>query len=332
MDLVLLGANQPPGRFYRGGARIDRFRGVEPGPDYRPEDWVGSATTLAGEEALGLSALPDGTLLRAAVGADPVGWLGAEHLAAFGVDTMLLVKLLDAGQRLPVHAHPDDGFSRVHLGHRFGKAEAWYLLEGGTVHLGLRAPVSREALRSLVDAQDAGALLDLLHARPVSAGDIVFVPPGELHAIGSGVFLLELQQPEDLSILLEWDGFELDGERLGHLGLGFDIALEAVTSEARTAAEIDEWILHPADGASILPSSSDRFFRLERVTVDGSAAIEEGFAILVVERGAAVLEPERGAPVRVERGATVALPHAAGRVRLSGTATVLVCRPPRAGR
>ncbi|WP_231560250.1 hypothetical protein [Microbacterium hominis] len=39
-----------------------------------------------------------------------------------------LVKLLDAGQRLPVHAHPDDAFAAAHLGRAHGKAEAWYIL------------------------------------------------------------------------------------------------------------------------------------------------------------------------------------------------------------
>ena len=41
---------------------------------------------------------------------------------------------------------------------------------------------------------------------------MVLVPAGVLHAIGEGVLLVELQEPEDLSILLEWRGFELDGD------------------------------------------------------------------------------------------------------------------------
>ena len=54
----------------------------------------------------------------------------------FGADPRLLVKLLDAGQRLPVHAHPHASFAAVHLGTAHGKAGAWYIVEGGEIYLG----------------------------------------------------------------------------------------------------------------------------------------------------------------------------------------------------
>ncbi|MES1169249.1 MAG: carbohydrate kinase, partial [Leifsonia sp.] len=150
---VLLPANQPPDRFYRGGPRIAEFRGergaAAPG-DHVPEDWVASVTTQAGENSVGLTTLPDGRLLRSAVAADPLGWLGPAHVDAFGADPRLLVKLLDPGQRLPVHAHPDDAWAAAHLGHSHGKAEAWCILEPGEVFLGLRETISPERLLDLV--------------------------------------------------------------------------------------------------------------------------------------------------------------------------------------
>ena len=329
MGLEPLDANQPPERFYRGGVKIDRFRGTAKGPDFRPEDWVGSTTPLAGEKRLGLSRLRDGRLLADAIAADPLAWLGADHLAAYGTSTMLLVKLLDAGQRLPVHAHPDDAFSAAHLHRPFGKAEAWYILDGGTVHLGLRHDVDRHTLADLVSWQDTSALVRLLHEREVEPGDVVYVPPGELHAVGKGVFLLELQQPEDLSILLEWNGFALDGERDGHLGLGFDLALQAVTTQGRSTDAVDRWILAAGEGDSILPSESEPFFRLERHVVDGRITVEPGFAIVVVEDGDLKLKPAEGVSVRAHRGSTTAVPHTDGAIRISGSGTALICRPPR---
>ncbi|WP_314504433.1 class I mannose-6-phosphate isomerase [uncultured Microbacterium sp.] len=329
MGLKRLDANQPPERFYRGGAKIDRFRGTAKGPDFRPEDWVGSTTTLAGEQRLGLSRLRDGRLLADAIAADPIAWLGAEHVGAFGPSTMLLVKLLDAGQRLPVHAHPDDAFSAAHLHRPFGKAEAWYILDGGIVHLGLRRDIDRHALAELVRWQDTTALLGLLHEREVEPGDVVYVPPGELHAVGARVFLLELQQPEDLSILLEWHGFALDGVRDGHLGLGFDLALRAVNTRERSPAELDAWILPAAEGLSILPPESAPYFRLDRHVVEGSVSIEPGFAIMVVEDGEVKLSTAARSTKRAKRGSTIAAPHAEGPITATGSGTLLVCRPPR---
>ncbi|NKF32242.1 carbohydrate kinase, partial [Pseudomonas sp. BGM005] len=113
-------------------------------------DWIGSTTTVNGEPELGLTTLPDGRVLRDAVEQDPVAWLGDAHVARWGADTRLLVKLLDAGQRLPVHAHPHDDFAAAHLGRAHGKAEAWYILQGGTVHVGLREDVDASVLADLV--------------------------------------------------------------------------------------------------------------------------------------------------------------------------------------
>lgn len=328
MDLIVLGANQPPDRFYRGGAAIDAFRGVDRGPDRRPEDWVGSTTTLNGEASLGLTVLPGGETLRDAIARDPEGWLGADHVAAFGAEPHLLVKLLDAGQRLPVHAHPDDAFAATHLHLPNGKAEAWYILRGGTVYAGLREPVTKERLAQLVESQDAEGMLALLHERRVEPGELVFIPPGVLHAIGEGILLLELQQPADLSILLEWRDFELDGARDGHVGLGFDLALEAVEREPRP---IDELMVRVGEGAVPLPDGADRAFRLERVVPhERPVVVDAGFAIVVIESGEVVIAPASGAAFSAAAGTTLVAPFGAGELSVSGDGSVLVARPPRA--
>ncbi|WP_206619578.1 hypothetical protein [Streptomyces hoynatensis] len=61
--------------------------------------------------------------------ADPEGFLGPAHVAAFGRDPGLLVKLLDTGERLFAHFHPDRAFARTVLGSRYGKSEAWIVVD-----------------------------------------------------------------------------------------------------------------------------------------------------------------------------------------------------------
>jgi mannose-6-phosphate isomerase len=323
--LIPLPANQPAARFYRGGSRIALFRGSSPGAGFEPEDWVASVTTLAGDDVIGLTTLPHGTLLRDAIAADPVAWLGDAHVARYGADPMLLVKLLDAGQRLPVHAHPDAGFAGHHLGRAHGKAEAWYIVDGGTVYLGLRNSVPAEELAGLVAEQRTDALLARLHEVSVSSGDVVYVPPGMLHAIGTGIFLVELQEPEDLSILLEWRGFEIDGAQLGHLGLGFEVALGAVDRSALSLERRADLVRAAGEGPSVLPADAGNYFRLERRVIDGSERLDPGFAVLVIESG-----DVRADGVALPSGSTWLLPHSAGTVDLDGRGTVLACRPPAA--
>jgi mannose-6-phosphate isomerase len=313
-------------RFYEGGPAIADLRGFDPGGDRVPEEWIGSTTAVFGETALGLSRLPDGTLVRDAIAADPTAWLGPAHVARFGADPALLVKLLDAGQRLPVHVHPDGPFAREHLGTRYGKTEAWIVVAaqpGARVHVGLSEEVDLDAL---VARQDHEALLGALNPIDVQAGDAVFVPAGVAHAIGEGVLIVELQEPTDLSILLEWDGFGIADEDEATLGLGWPTALRCVERDARDAAPLRG---PRADGAvaELLPSMASSFFGAQRIAPGGEAVeLEPGFAVAVVLDGAGEL-----AGLEVTKGDALLIPHAAGAVTAAGELTAIVCRPPGAG-
>ena len=154
---VMLPPN-PVFRFYRGGDGIDVVRGLDPGTGPgAPEDWVGSTTTSFGHDHEGLATLPDGRVLRDVIAADPIGYLGEAHVERFGATSGVLVKLLDAGERLAVHFHPGREFARAELGSPFGKTEAWIILRaepGAQMHLGLRAPVDIATLKRWVREQD----------------------------------------------------------------------------------------------------------------------------------------------------------------------------------
>jgi mannose-6-phosphate isomerase len=310
-------------RFYRGGAAIQELRGFDPGGERVPEEWIGSTTTVFGEHELGLSRLADGTLLRDAIAGDPEGWLGPAHVQRFGSDPALLVKLLDAGQRLPVHVHPDGAFATEHLGTRFGKTEAWVIIEarpGAQVHVGFAADMPFDTLGAWVRAQDQDAMLGALNPIDVAAGDAIFVPAGVAHAIGDGVLIVELQEPTDLSILLEWDGFGIDDESEATLGLGWDVALGCVEHDGRAVEALRG---RPAEGAvaELLPSAAAGFFRAQRI--GGGAELAPGFAVVVVTAGAGAI-----AGVDVRRGDAIVVPHAAGAARAEGELQAIACRPP----
>jgi mannose-6-phosphate isomerase len=332
MKPIVLPPNGIP-RFYLGGEAIAELRGMPPAGERVPEDWVGSTTTVFGGDGLGLSVLPDGDLLRDAIAADPIGWLGPDHAAHFGPDPALLVKLLDAGERLPVHVHPDGRFAQATLGTRYGKTEAWIVIgtsgDDVSVAAGFREDVDPATLERWVADQDHDALLGALNPLPVRPGDAIFIPAGTPHAIGQGSLIVELQEPTDLSILLEWDGFGIEDEDEATLGLGWDAALGCVELGARDA----ELLRGPrTDGpvAPLLPAAADRFFRADRITARPGVVAElpRGFAVLVFTAGAGTLSSEGGDPLEVRRGDTVLVPHAAGAYRLEGDAEAISSRPP----
>lgn len=322
-------------RFYRGGARIAELRGVPHQDDYAPEDWVGSVTTTFGSDEEGLSRLGDGRLLAEAIAAEPASSLGPAHVERRGADPGLLVKLLDAGERLPVHFHPDRCFARERLGSPYGKSEAWVVVaaEGDepAVHLGLRGAVDADTLAGWVERQEISELLGALNRVPVAAGDTFFVPAGLLHVIGEGLLIVELQEPSDLSVLLEWEGFELDGPAEGHLGLGFDSALSAASIDRLAPARLD--VLRgsreaEADGIErLFPPEADAFFRAQRIRPKPSCTLDRGFSIVVVLEGEGRLSTEAGA-LALARGDTVLVPWAAGEASIEGELEALRCLPP----
>jgi mannose-6-phosphate isomerase len=336
MKPIRLAANRFP-RFYRGGPAIDELRGTRPeaGGEFLPEDWIGSTTTAFGSAIDGLTRLEDGRTLRDAVQADAEGFLGQRHADTYGANPALLVKLLHAGERLPVHSHPDRAFASRHLGCPWGKTEAWVII--GTsgpepvVHLGFREAMQLGRLAELVEEQRVKALLASLNAVPVAPGDTVLVPAGMPHAIGEGVLLVELQEPTDFSVLLEWDGFAVDGRRQGHLELGFDLALRCVDRSGWGPAELER--LRDGRGPvrlgaeRLLPAEADPFFRAERLRPDPTAPLEAAFSILVVTHGSGRLE-SRGGSLDLGRGDTVLVPFAAGPGELRGRLEAVRALPP----
>jgi mannose-6-phosphate isomerase len=313
--------------FYAGGARIAALRGLELDSDHMPEEWIGAVNTTFGDESRGLSRLPDGTLVRDAVARDPEGFLGPEHVGRYGADAALLTKLLDAGQRLPVHFHPGRDFAARHLGLEHGKTECWVIVEadpGAAVYAGFTAEPDLGTIREWMRTQDQEAMLGALHELPVAAGDAVFIPAGTPHAIGEGILLVELQEPTDLSITLEWEGFELT-EDDSHLELGWDTALQALDRSAWDADRVAGLRGGGAAG-SLLPADADPYFRVERVR--GGEELEAGFAVLVGLGGDGSLTTEGGGEQPFKRGDAILVPHGAGAGSLGGDVEALRCRPP----
>jgi mannose-6-phosphate isomerase len=336
---IFLAPNQPD-LFYRGGESIARFRGLPLTGTHRPEDWLGSTTAIFGTES-GRSVLPDGRTLQEAIAADPVSFLGPDHVAVYGADPALLVKLLDAGERLPVHLHPPREFAQQHLGCVHGKAEAWIVIGTSVpvpeVYLGFAEPLDAQTLSSMVAEQGQGELLAMLNAITVNIGDVIYVPAGTPHSIGAGVFIVEVQEPTDLSIMMEFARYGIDGEARGSLGLGFETALACVD---RTGWDADRlrsvqgpgWTANGSPRMNILPPDAAEFFRAERLRPGPGRAIslEASFSILVVVEGAGSVETQSDR-LRVARGDTVLVPYSAGPLTVEGEATIIRCRPPMVG-
>jgi mannose-6-phosphate isomerase len=225
--------------------------------------------------------------------------------------------------------HPDRGFAAEHLASPFGKTEAWIVLEadpGAAVHLGFSRDVSADELAGWVRDQDIEAMLEVTNRVPVAAGDSVLCPAGTPHAISAGVLLVELQEPTDWSILLEWRELPVDPSD-ATLGLPLDEALDCVGRRAYGPERLAALRGRPLDGAigSLLPEEADPFFVAERVRAPGP--LSPGYGVLIVTEGSGAVAGESGTQVPVRRGSTVLIPHAAGACALTGDFLAVRARP-----
>lgn len=345
MNPLLLPPN-PVQHYYRGGDRIAALRGIVPETDHQPEEWLGATVSRFGGGEVGLAVTDDGSLLREHVAADPAGWVGGRGSTAS--DTGILVKLLDARQRLPVHVHPPREFSATHLDCPYGKTEAWYVLDSvgdGAVYVGWKEAVDRDELDRRRDAQDSEWMLDHLNRIPVEPGMAMMCPAGTAHAIGEGVFVAEVQEPTDFSILLEWSVTTSTREE-SHLDLGFDAVMPAVSTDALSGEQLAALISRTGQDpvtpgpVSLLPAQADPYFRVlrgagatgARAGGAGAAGAEtdlfpRSFAVVVTMSGSGRIVSERGDAREIRSGEAFAVPHAFGPWRVEGDATVLACLP-----
>lgn len=114
---------------------------------------------------------------------------------------VLQLKLLFTSQPLSIQVHPNDE-QAIEAGFTRGKTEAWYVLAAAAaarVGVGLTRTCS---VRDVRIAADNGAIAALVDWRGVTAGDVVNVPAGTIHAIGAGLVIAEIQQRSDITYRL----------------------------------------------------------------------------------------------------------------------------------
>lgn len=125
----------------------------------------------------------------------------------------LLIKFLDACDRLSLQVHPTDELARQQSPPDNGKTEAWVIIAaepGSRIYAGLLPSVDRAAFES---ALARGSIEECLHHFEVAAGDCIFISAGTVHAIGEGVLLAEVQQSSDITYRLhDWGRVGSDGK------------------------------------------------------------------------------------------------------------------------
>jgi mannose-6-phosphate isomerase len=354
----------PPNRVWRtypGGRTLDKLSGAAaPADSHLAEDWIASTTRAVnlGREniAEGVSQVrvgldPMARDFAQLVASDPEYFLGAAHVKKYGAQPQLLVKFLDSGTRLHFQVHPTREFARRVLGAPSGKTEAYHVLgvrgqngssePTGHIYAGFQRPPSAAQLREYIVTQNIAAIeacFDPIAARP---GDTFIIPGGTPHALGAGLFLVEIQEPSDLVVRFEFEraGYVLP-EAARFMNRDVDFALTVFNLAPLTAADLDERVrcrprrlreLGPGSWQEDLigPAQTD-CFRVAKTTLAGPVTkAETSAAILIVTAGRVTLDAG-GTRHVLPAFDRVFLPAGLGPVKLTPEphAEILECFPP----
>ena len=229
----------------------------------------------------------------------------------------ILIKLIDACDKLSIQVHPGDEYAR-RVENENGKTEAWYILEakpGAELIYGLNKKMEREEFAD--DIRKNTILNDVNRVR-VKAGDVVFIPSGMLHAIGEGIFLAEVQQSSNTTYrVYDYDRRDKKGKpRELHVRQATEVVDLSVPSvDFSPKRERQDY---PGGGKTLLTDCP--YFAMTLLTVDGvfeDTATEESFvSLLVLEGDGSLTDGNNVFPLK--KGDSVFIPAGLGAYRIEG--------------
>lgn len=237
----------------------------------------------------------------------------------------LLIKFIDACDRLSIQVHPDDAYGLANEG-ELGKTEMWYIVEaepGASLVYGLKDGLSAE---DFAEAVHAGRIGETLRSVEVHAGETYFIPSGQIHAIGAGILIAEIQQNSNVTYrVYDYDRRQADGSlRQLHTEKALDVV------KIRTDAEIDAIRYANADDCGTEHRTTELaacpYFRVRRLSKEdlpASVTPTDSFIHLLCVDGEGEIRAD-GVVYPVIKGDSYFLPRGCGECRLAGSMTVLL--------
>lgn len=207
----------------------------------------------------------------------------------------LLLKFLDAREDLSIQVHPNDEQSGG-----LGKTEAWYILQadaGAYLYSGFNRPVTEADLKN---ALHTGKFMEYMNRVPVQAGDVFFIEANQVHTIGAGILLAEIQQPSDVTYRV------YDFDRVDDKGNKRELHLEDAFRVMRLSEETGK--VKYSDGDDV-PLVQSPYFNIQkkRLTAGPITVSHKSFEVWMCIEGDGALAHDEGEIVLM-KGSTVLLP------------------------
>ncbi len=234
----------------------------------------------------------------------------------------LLIKLIDACDRLSLQVHPNDEYA-MRVEGEFGKTEMWYVVDcepGAELIYGLTKKIGKEEFERRIRDNTIEEVCNFV---PVKKGDVFFIEAGTLHAIGKGILIAEVQQNSNTTYRVS------DYGRLGADGkpraLHIDKAIDVTKTEPPTVPYGAVGEIRKVGNSEIRLLATCPLFTAEALNLDGDYDINcDGFTSAVVLSGD-VKAAWDGGELSMTKGSSLFIP-AGIETKLSGRGEVLLSR------
>lgn len=289
---------------------------IGPESDYA-ESW--EVVDHGGDQSIVQNGKLAGQTLKQLIQNDPDWLLGQKT----GMDSFpLLLKYLDCNRVLSVQVHPNDEYALKMPTPDLGKTEAWYIVAAepeSLIYAGLKEGVDSQSLRNSIKN---GTTAEALHSFHPSAGDIIFIPAGTVHALGAGLLVAEIQQSSDTTFrLFDWNRSDSRGKsRPLHIDQGVDVTdyfsgpVSARTSDPKlegwqTIVSCDKFVLNLLEKGEADTGHDEKFHIM--TIPRGKAILRFGKEIMALSTGDTVLLPAamQNCHVLVDENSTVMEMH-----------------------
>jgi mannose-6-phosphate isomerase len=249
--------------------------------------------------------------------------LGLRIFKKYGTEFPLLIKILDANDRLSVQVHPDDNYAVLN-GLDHGKDEMWYIIdakENASLIYGLKKGTSRTELEKAIKGN---RILQYLNEAAVKPGDFLYIPAGTVHAILGGLLIAEIQQNCNTTFrLYDWDRVDQSGKRRE---LHIYQALESIHFENKGSDIAKSGQAKYNNQTTIRKGPKVKEFQIDEINTNGGFDMQinpESFQVIMNLNGNGTIS-YLGGCINFNKGDTVLIPADIDKYSLTGNISTLL--------
>lgn len=237
-------------------------------------------------------------------------------------DIPILIKFIDAKEALSIQVHPDNDYALKNE-NDFGKTEMWYVIESepdAKLIYGFKKDITKEEFtKAIVD----NTLEELVNEVEVNAGDLFFITPGTMHAIGKGIVIAEIQQRSNVTYRI------YDFGRLGtdnkprelHIEKALDVTSLKVPNSIKK-----EYYFENHESYKIASLVNCEYFNVKLIIIENNITLstnKDSFHTITILEGNCKISSNKE-NINLSKGESVFIPANYGEYNLDGNTKVIL--------